>query len=170
MARIRAGRARGPTTTRSPVASGPPVSVPVTTVPLPLAAKTRSTHSRGRPRSAEAGVLRTRSSSAARRSSSPSPVEALTGTIGAPARNVPATCSVTSSVGQLPQVVVDGIDLGQRDQPVLDPEQLEDAQVLLALGLPPLGGRDHEEAGVDGPDAGQHVAEETNVARGRRRS
>ncbi len=45
----------------------PPVSVPVTTVPLPLAANTRSIHSRGRPRSALGGVSATSASSAASR-------------------------------------------------------------------------------------------------------
>ena len=46
-----------------------------------------------------------------------------------------------------------------------DAQQLEDAQVLLALGLPTLGGRDDEDARVDRADAGQHVAEEAHVSR-----
>ena len=166
IARTRAGRPPGSTTTWSPAATEPSVSVPVTTVPLPLAAKTRSIHSRGRPRSAAAGVRAgERRPSAARSSSSPSPVGAATGTIGAPARNVPATCSATSSVGQLDELgVVEHVDLGEGDDAVADAEQLEDAQVLLALRLPALGGGDDEQAGVDAADAGEHVAQEAHVA------
>ena len=91
-------RPPGATTTWSPVATAPSVSVPVTTVPLPLAANTRSTHSRGP--SAVGGRRRraaARSPSAAASASSPRPGGAATGTIGAPARNVPATRSATSS-------------------------------------------------------------------------
>ena len=55
--------------------------LPVTTVPLPLAANTRSIQRRGRSRSALAGVARTSSSSASRSSSTPSPVDADTGTM-----------------------------------------------------------------------------------------
>ena len=87
----------GATTRRSPVATAPSVNVPVTTVPLPLAANTRSIHSRARPRSTAAGVVRASSPSAAARASTPLPVGVATGTIGAPARNVPATRSATSS-------------------------------------------------------------------------
>ena len=42
-------------------------------------------------------------------------------------------------MGELAELVVDQTDLGQRDEPVLDAEQLEDAQVLLGLRLPSLG-------------------------------
>ena len=46
-----------------------------------------------------------------------------------------------------------------------DAEQLEDAQVLLALRLPALGRGDDEQAGVDAADTGEHVAQEPHVAR-----
>src|SRR6516164_8673819 len=36
--------------------------------------------------------------------------------------------------------------------------------MLLRLGLPTLGGGDNEQASVDGTDARQHVANETNMA------
>ena len=65
---------------------------------------------------------------------------------------------------QLPPLVVDEVDLGEGDDPVADTDQFEDAQVLLALRLPPLGGGDHEHAGVDAAHAGQHVAQEPDVA------
>ncbi len=45
-----------------------------------------------------------------------------------------------------------------------DPQQLEDAQMLLALGLPTLAGRDHEQAGVDTTYPREHVADESLVA------
>ena len=48
--------------------------------------------------------------------------------------------------------------------PWRDAEQLEDPQVLLALRLPALGGGDDEQAGVDRADAGEHVAQEADVA------
>ena len=69
-----AGRRRRPGSTTQPLADVERrrrPSVPVTTVPLPSAANTRSTQSRGRPRSAAAPASTTSSSSAARSSSSP---------------------------------------------------------------------------------------------------
>ena len=77
------------------------MSVPVTTVPNPLTVKTRSMGSRGSWSVSRWGTASARARSAARRSSSPWPVLADTGRIGAPARNVsrtePATSSRTSS-------------------------------------------------------------------------
>ena len=68
--------------------------------------------------------------------------------------------------GQLHQLaVVEQVDLGQGHDAVTDSDQLEDPQVLLALRLPPLGGGDDEQAGVDAADAGQHVAQEPDVSR-----
>ena len=116
MARILAGRCAGPTTTGAPTASLPPVSVPVTTVPLPFAAKTRSTQSRGRPRSAAAGVRETRSSSAARSESSPEPRR------GADRHHRRVGQERVRHVvghvqgGQRQPLVVDRVGLGQRDE------------------------------------------------------
>ena len=166
MARMRAGRAAGPTTTL--VADGERAAgerARSRPCPLPLAANTRSTHSRGRPRSAAAGVAATESSRARAQV-----VEAARRVALRPARSArrPGTCpptwSATSSVASSSQLVVDEVGLGQRDDAVADAEQLEDAQVLLALGLPALGGGDDEQAGVDAAHAGQHVAEEADVA------
>ncbi len=64
---------------------------------------------------------------------------------------------------ELEVVGVDEIDLGQGDDAVLLAEQLEDAQVLLRLRLPTLGGRDDEEARVHRPDAREHVLDEAHV-------
>ena len=67
------------------------------TVPDPFAAKTRSIHRRGRSSSAAVGVSASMASSSPMRSATPMPSRASTPTIGAPSRNVPATCSSTSS-------------------------------------------------------------------------
>ena len=87
---------RGWSSSSSSTAREPPVRVPVTTVPDPLAANDRSIHSRGLSRSAEVGVSASRSSRAERSTSRPTPVGASTSTIGAPSRNVPSSRSATS--------------------------------------------------------------------------
>ncbi len=66
-------------------------------------------------------------------------------------------------LGQLPELVVDQPDLGEYDQAVLHAEYVEDAEMLLGLWLPSLGGGDHEHAGIDGADPGEHVLQETDV-------
>ncbi len=66
-------------------------------------------------------------------------------------------------VGQLEQVGVDEVDLGERDDAGLDAEQFEDPEVLLRLRLPSLGGGHDEHAGGDATDPGEHVAEELHV-------
>ena len=68
--------------------------------------------------------------------------------------------------GQLDEIgIVEDIDLGECDDAVADADELEDAQVLLALRLPSLGRCHDEEAGVHAADTGQHVAQEPHVAR-----
>ena len=94
--RIRARAPDGSTSTSSPVASGPPLSVPVTTVPVPLIENTRSTNKRGRRSRSGSGAPASISSSAATRSSSPSPVVDEHATTRALSRAVPATRSATS--------------------------------------------------------------------------
>ena len=77
---------------------------------------------------------------------------------------MPATSLGHLERGELDEVgVVEHVDLGQGDDAVADAEELEDAQVLLGLRLPALGGGDDEQAGVDGADAGEHVAQEPDV-------
>ena len=65
--------------------------------------------------------------------------------------------------GQLAALVVDQVDLGEGDHAVADPEQFEDAEVLLGLRLPPFGRGDHEQAGIHAADPRQHVAQEAHV-------
>ena len=67
---------------------------------------------------------------------------------------------------QLDEVgVVEHVDLGHGDHAMADADELEDPQVLFALGLPALGPGHDEQAGVDAADAGQHVAQEPHVTR-----
>ncbi len=66
---------------------------------------------------------------------------------------------------QLEQVVVDEVDLRQRDESESDAEQLEDPKVFLRLRLPALGRGDDEDACVHAADAGEHVAQELHVSR-----
>ena len=154
----------GDVTSSSSTARAPPARVPVTTVPDPLAANTRSTHSRGRPRSTAAGR------------DVEQPVEGGPQLVDPLARGHvdldhlgPVEERARHHVGQLhagqlPGLGVDQADLGQGHQPVADAQQLEDAQVLLGLGLPPLGGGHHEQARLHRTHPGQHVLEEPDVA------
>ncbi len=66
---------------------------------------------------------------------------------------------------QFEVIRVDEVDLGQRDHAVLDAQQIQDAEMLLALGLPTLGGRDDEKTGIHRTDAGEHVLDEADVTR-----
>ena len=66
--------------------------------------------------------------------------------------------------GQLPGLGVDQAHLGEGHQTVADAQQLEDAQVLLGLGLPALGGGHYEQARLHRTHPGQHVLEKPDVA------
>ena len=66
--------------------------------------------------------------------------------------------------GELDEIVVGLAHLGERDETVFETQQVEDAEVLLGLRLPALGGRNNEDASVHRPHAGQHVLEEPHVA------
>ena len=67
-------------------------------------------------------------------------------------------------VGDLGEFLVDEVDLREHDQAGGDAQEFEDSQVLLGLRLPALGGGHHEDAGVGGTHAGQHVPDEADVA------
>ncbi len=96
--RARVARPRGSTTSSSPGLTRPPHSVPVATVPKPLIVKTRSTGRRSTPVASRGVSARALAASWARSASRPAPVRADTGTIGASARNEPASCARTSAV------------------------------------------------------------------------
>ena len=65
----------------------------------------------------------------------------------------------------LQRLGVDEVRLGDDDDRGRDAEEVEDVEVLLRLRLPALVGRHHEDGGVDGADACQHVADEPLVTR-----
>ena len=97
-------RAAGPLGARrrlSPTATWPAWTVPATMVPAPARVNTRSTARRKSPSAARAGRLRAASTRWLRRASTPAPVRADTGKIGAPARQPPASrawiCALTSA-------------------------------------------------------------------------
>ena len=95
MPRTRAARSSRTTRSVSSTATEPPSSVPVTTVPAPRGAKTRSIQSRGRPRSSAAGVAARAASRARRRSSSPRPETESHTTTWASRSDELARCSTT---------------------------------------------------------------------------
>ena len=66
---------------------------------------------------------------------------------------------------QLPHVRIDGVDLRDRDDAVLDPEQAHDRQVLVGLRPCAFGCVDDEQEEVDAGGAGHHVPDEALVAR-----
>ena len=154
-------RARRPSRPRR--GSLPDHRVPVTTVPMPLSGKTRSTGRRAGPARRPASADPAARSSAASRSSRPRPSRALTVTTSLAANGVPSRNSRTSSSGQLEQLLVDQVRLGQRDDAPAHAEQLDDRQVLDGLRHDAVVGGDDEEEQVDAGRAGDHGAHEALV-------
>ena len=67
-------------------------------------------------------------------------------------------------LGELDRVRVDGIDLRERDDAVLDPEEPQDREVLVRLRPRALAGVDDEEEEVDPGRSRDHRAHEALVA------
>jgi hypothetical protein len=65
----------------------------------------------------------------------------------------------------LQRLGVDQVRLGQRDHAARRAEDVDDLEVLLRLGLPPLVGGHDEHHEADRPHPGQHVPDEPLVAR-----
>ena len=65
---------------------------------------------------------------------------------------------------ELARLVVHRVDLRERDDALLDPEQPDDRQVLVRLGPGSFAGVDGEQEEVDPGRAGDHVADEALVA------
>ena len=63
-----------------------------------------------------------------------------------------------------PVLVLDGVGLGQGDNPAVDVEQVEDGQVLAGLGHDPFVGGDDKQGGVDAAHTGEHVLDKVFVA------
>ena len=62
--------------------------------------------------------------------------------------------------GQVEQVGRHRVGFRDRDDPVAHTQQVEDAEVLLALGHPPVAAGDDEQRDVDRAHAGEHVLHE----------
>ncbi len=146
--------------------SGPPRSVPVTTVPRPRTPKTRSTASRAGP-GAPAPSRRARSrrsTRATRRSSSPVPSVDETDRIGAPASVVRSTRArtrfetVESRSGGTRSALVTATTA------VDQPERVEELEMLQRLGPRTVVGGHHEQHGVDLARPDEHVANQPIVA------
>ena len=82
---------------RSPRRTVPAGSVPVTTTPAPFTVKCRSTQSRTSASRSGCGTAESTSTNVVRKVSRPAPVRALTGTTGAPAREVRASSAAARS-------------------------------------------------------------------------
>ena len=66
---------------------------------------------------------------------------------------------------QVEAVVVDEVPLRERDDAARDTQDVEDREVLFRLLTPSLVGGDDEQDQSNGPDAGEHVGDETLVPR-----
>ena len=68
-------------------------------------------------------------------------------------------------LGELDRLLVDGIDLRQRDDAVLDSEQAQDRKVLVRLRARAFTRIDHEQEQIDAGRPGDHRAHEALMAR-----
>ena len=75
----------------------------------------------------------------------------------------PGTSSATSSTASSARLLVDGVDLRDRDDAGLDSEQAHDREVLERLRSRALGRVDDEQEQVDPRRPGDHVADEALV-------
>ena len=162
---MRTSRSPGTSRSVSPGATGPPRRLPVTTVPRPRTAKTRSIASRapaGRARRAST----TSAASASRTSSIPSPVCADASSTGTPASVVRASSAWTSAAQLVPpRGVGREVRLRHHRQPAPDPERVEQLEVLERLRVRPVVRGDDEQRRVDLARPDEHVADQPVVAR-----
>ena len=131
----------------SPTASVPAPSVPVTTVPLPRIVNERSTKNRTRAAASGCGSETTSRSRAARSSASPCPLSPLTGTASTAPRLVPASRSTDSARAAR----VGEVAAGHRDQPVPDPQRVQDRDVLRVCARQPSSAATTSSAAGTGP-------------------
>ena len=149
----------------------PDQSVPVTTVPIPLRVKTRSTGSRATPSSrcaAPAGAAGGFFQHTQQQR------HALAG-LGADADDgcvfVRRAAQKIFDVGlnQLEHLLVDEVGLGDGDDALGDAEHLDDGHVLAGLGHDPVVSGDHQQEDVDAGGARRPCCARSARARGRRR-
>ena len=136
---------------------------PVTTVPAPGSVNDRSTASRKRP-----VAPRARYACARPRTSARAARDTLAGhgrdrqDVGA-REPVPRSAPAISRSTSARRSRRDEIDLGQRDDPAPDAEQIDDREVLARLRHHAVVGRDDQQHEVDAGRAGQHVVHELLV-------
>src|SRR6478672_6193668 len=145
------------------MAIAPDSTVPVTTVPTPVSVNERSTASRKRPCGALRSAVLACANNRLRSSSMPSPLTADTGTMSLPASAVLSSARDLRS-HRLAPVGRDEIDLGHRDEPATDAEQVDDGKMLAGLGHDAVVGGDDQKHKIDAAGAGQHVVHELLVA------
>ena len=156
----RSGRRAGVSTSSSPVRTVPACRVPVTTVPLPLMANTRSSQSRTPPPGSGSGSRAASRPSAATSSGRPWPVSALTAT----ASTSPRLVSAILSFGLLQRGRrVGQVGPGDHQQPVADAEGVDRREMFGRLGHPALVGGHHEQHPRCRARAGEHVRYESFV-------
>ena len=133
ISRTRTSRSPGTSRSVSPRASGPPRSVPVTTVPRPLTAKTRSiARVAGR---GPTGPSSTRRGRRARPVPPPVPYRSRRTRQRPTNRPAPSTPAGRRRPPRPPRrAPVDRIDLGDDRQAAVDPERIEQSEVLDASG------------------------------------
>jgi hypothetical protein len=154
----------GTSSISSPTEIGPPVSVPVTTVPAPVIENTRSRNCLGRPVRSGSGAAASIASSAPISSSSPRPVADEQAIVGQPSSRVPLTWSADLGPRELQSVVVREVGLGERDHRAVHAQHVHDLQVFLGLRLPPLVGGHHEQHQAHRADPREHRPDEAFVA------
>ena len=164
MPRTRASIPDGDSSRRSPIATWPAKTVPVTTVPTPARVKLRSTARRKRPATGRGGRSAAAASSRASSSAIPAPVTDDTGRISAFARPVPASRTPICCLDLRQPLGGNEIDLGERNDAVLQAEEIEDLQMLAGLRHRPVVGGDDQQDEIDADGAREHVVHETLMA------
>ena len=154
----------GSTTSASPASTFPAHNVPVTTVPIPLSGKTRSTGRRAGPVAAARlrplrGALQRGQQFDGAASVSGADRDDLAARVPRALEELPHV-----RLGELEQLLVDDVRLGQRHDAVTHPQQLDDREVLHGLRHHAVVRGDHQEEQVDAGRAGDHRAHEALVA------
>ena len=156
----------GSTSTSSSLRIRPAINVPETTVPKPFIVKQRST---GRRKICDAS--RGATSSASRRSSAVSALDAFAGDrADAEERRVLQERALqdhsrTSISARSARSPFGGVDLRQHRQAALDAQQRADVEMLACLRHHRLVCGDDQHHGVDAADAAEHVLDEPLMAR-----
>ena len=150
----------GVSTSSSPARTVPACKVPVTTVPLPLMANTRSSHSRTPPRGSGSGSRAASRPSAATRSGRPWPVSALTAT--ASIRAETGVCDLERGLPQRGRRIGQ-VGPGDHQDPVADAEGVDRREMLGRLRHPALVGGHHEHHRRCRARAGEHIGYESLV-------